>query len=171
MVLEIRAPRYKDEIEQAVNVAVDLKHTEQEGRWFDEEAIPSIKRSLETEHSLVAVYNGVVIGFATFKKKGLFPWTKDWELSWIGVLRRFHRTDLRAGEKLIEGVVSEIKKAGGEFLFVETVSPVAKYENEQGKQSVENYKKTRMFYRKQGFKWHSEKRYRNNEIAMYILKI
>ncbi|NVM05325.1 MAG: GNAT family N-acetyltransferase [Candidatus Helarchaeota archaeon] len=123
-------------LKQAIKVAESLKHKAKEPKWFDPEAIETMKKEFRNKRGYVAIVNNNVVGFISYKLK-----EEGLELSWIGVLEKYHRKGI--GKKLIEKLLMYAKEKKCKYIDVETVAP---------HHADENYKKTIAFYKKIGFK-------------------
>ncbi|MFX0136016.1 MAG: GNAT family N-acetyltransferase [Candidatus Hodarchaeota archaeon] len=120
----------------AIKVAESLKHKTEEPKWFDPEAIETMKKEFPNKRGYVAIVNNNVVGFITYKIK-----EKGLELSWIGVLEKYHRKGI--GKKLVEKLLMFAKEKKCRYIDVETVAP---------HHVDENYRRTIAFYKKTGFK-------------------
>ena len=125
-------------LKQAIKVAETLKHKPEESKWFDPEAIEIMEKEFPNKKGYVALVNNDVVGFISYKLK-----TDGLELSWIGVLEKYHRKGI--GKKLVERLLIFAKEKKCKFIDVETVAP---------HHVDENYRKTVAFYEKIGFKEH-----------------
>jgi ribosomal protein S18 acetylase RimI-like enzyme len=69
-----------------------------------------------------------------------FPYPKNANIYWLGVLREYHRTGV--GKLLACEAFKQAKNSGAKTISVETLSP---------KEADENYLKTYQFYQSLGF--------------------
>ena len=106
--------------------------------WFgiEESTAAYIEKSKELP-MVIAYESGEPIGFISIKNHS--PFTS--ELYVMGVDPKFHRKS--CGSKMVEEVERVLSTQGVEFLQVKTLS--------EGRES-EFYKKTRLFYKSQGFR-------------------
>lgn len=106
--------------------------------WFgiEESTVAYIEKSKELP-MVIAYQSGEPIGFVSIKNHS--PYTS--ELYVMGIDPKFHRQS--CGSKMIGEVEKHLNNQGVEFLQVKTLS--------EGRE-CEFYKKTRLFYKSQGFK-------------------
>ncbi len=123
-------------LKQALKVAETLVHKKEESKWFDPEAIETMEKEFPNQRGYVAIVNDNVVGFITYKIK-----EEGLELSWIGVLEKYHRKGI--GKKLVEKLILYAKEKKCKYIDVETVAP---------HHADENYGRTIAFYKKIGFK-------------------
>ena len=106
-------------------------------KWFDNFAVSkSIPFDLKIHRGFVAENKGKIVGFLSY--------TSDEgkaRISWMGVDPKFHGKNI--GTKLLEALERELKNIGLKELRVETLAESIEYEP---------YEKTRLFYKKMGFK-------------------
>ncbi len=106
-------------------------------KWFDNFAInKSIPLDLKIHKGFVAEEKDKIIGFLTFTSND-----GEVKISWMGVEPKFHRK--KVGTKLLEALEKELKNLCLEELRVDTLAESTK---------SESYEKTRLFYKKRGFK-------------------
>ncbi|MCX6724453.1 MAG: GNAT family N-acetyltransferase [Candidatus Staskawiczbacteria bacterium] len=117
-------------------------------KWFDNFATStSIPFDLKIHSGFVAEDKGKIIGFLTF--------TSDEgkaRISWMGVKPKFHGKS--TGTSLLKALEKELKNIGLKELRVETLSELTEYEP---------YEKTRLFYKKMGFKVESTKKIKSKD--------
>jgi ribosomal protein S18 acetylase RimI-like enzyme len=106
-------------------------------KWFNNFAInKSIPLDLKIHKGFIGEEKGKVLGFITYTSKDGMA-----ELSWIGVDPKLHRQGI--GTKLFNALEKELKRLGIRKLQVDTVAD---------SEESEPYRKTRLFYRKVGFR-------------------
>lgn len=122
----------KTDMKEVTSIAKDLP------KWFTPKGIKQIQRACKIQDGFVAVDKNKTIGFATYRK-----WKRTAHLTWIGVLPSHHRKG--TGKTLLHKIENDLRSRKIEVLKVSTVAPTVKYEP---------YAKTRLFYKKTGFKEH-----------------
>jgi len=131
-------------------------------KWFDKFAInKSIPLDLKIHKGFIAEEKGEICGFITYtSKEGTI------DISWMGVDPKFHRKKI--GTKLINFLEKEVKKLRAQELRVETLAESVEYEP---------YERTRVFYKKMGFKLKSVKKVKSKgtrrwfDMAIFTKKI
>lgn len=102
--------------------------------WFTPSGLEKMRSDLEIHDGLIATEKSEVIGFLIFQKT-----TAAVTISWMGVDRTFQREGI--GSALLAELKLEIGAAISK-IFVSTLGESVDYEP---------YKRTRAFYRKNGF--------------------
>jgi GNAT superfamily N-acetyltransferase len=105
----------------------------------DPDGIDLCRRAVREEEGLVALIDGDIEGFLTFRPH----FAGSAEITWMAVHARHRRRGI--GRALIERLVAERADAGDRMLFVLTLGPSVR---EDGS---DTYEGTRRFYRALGF--------------------
>lgn len=106
----------------------------------DEGGRAECARAVRTQDGLVALEDGVVVGFLTLARHD----PRSAEITWLAV--RADRRRHGIGRRLIERAVDDLSQKGVELLSVLTVA-----DSEPDERESDNYADTRAFYRAQGF--------------------
>jgi ribosomal protein S18 acetylase RimI-like enzyme len=96
--------------------------------------------AVRTQGGLVAVDDGVVVGFCTFVPR----FESSGEITWMAVATDRRRQGI--GHALIDALAAELTTDGRRILAVLTVSP-----NDPGEEPDDGYQSTRRFYEQMGF--------------------
>ncbi len=106
-------------------------------KWFDSFALnKSIPSDLKIQRGFVAEDREKIIGFLTFSSN-----EGEAIISWMGVEPKFQGKTV--GTKLLKALEIKLRKFGLKELRVETLAESIEYEP---------YERTRLFYKKMGFK-------------------
>ncbi len=133
----------ESDFKKMMNIAKELHP-----KWFDNFAInETLPLDLRIHKGFVAEEKGKIFGFVTYTSKEGFA-----ELSWIGVVSKFHNKGI--GAKLVKALEKKLKRIGVKELRVETVAKSTKYAP---------YKATRLFYKKLGFKVKGVRKVKNKD--------
>ena len=96
--------------------------------------------AIRTERGLVAVEDGVGVGFCTF----VLHFGASAEVTWMAVDADHRRQGI--GHALIDALAAELTREGRRILAALTVSP-----NDPGEEPDDGYQSTRRFYEQMGF--------------------
>jgi len=96
--------------------------------------------AVREQDGLVAVEDGVIVGFLTWQPR----FDEAAEITWMAV--RADRRREGIGHALIDRVATDLAAGGTRILVVLTVSP-----NDPGPEPPDGYQSTREFYRQTGF--------------------
>jgi GNAT superfamily N-acetyltransferase len=106
----------------------------------DEDGLEQCRVAVRSQDGLVALEDGVVIGFLTYEPR----FAMVAEITWMAV--RADRRRRGVGHRLMERFADEMRAAGRRLLLVLTVSP------SDGPDDVpDGYQATRAFYARNGF--------------------
>ncbi|MFH1787126.1 MAG: GNAT family N-acetyltransferase [archaeon] len=152
--MKIQIRQYRPADIEGIKLIVKSLHPD----WFDKDALLNIPLDVRFQKTFVAVSGKRLVGFITIRTKG-----GGAELEWIGVHSSMHGKGI--GERLFKRLEGELRKAGVEYVTVETVGECTP--------EYEPYAKTRAFYRAMGFRLYKRGKLKEGQgykHRMYIYK-
>lgn len=134
--IKIRRLKHRRDRKALVRLARSLPE------WFGLEAIDEIEDDLYDDPGLVAVIDRRRVGFVTYYQPATFPAPHRVELTWIAIDRHHHNEGI--GSALLLALEEEVREVIGPEaeIIVWTVPDFIDYAP---------YRKTRDFYRKNGY--------------------